>query len=251
MKTAREPGKRIYLALSISISLAAAIWLSGCASGTQARKPVTPEGSLQVLGPSHTFDLGGLGEDWTIVGEADPELLAVTERKGVPAMGLTSGTESLLLVRHISAMALATPYLSWAWNMSDHGDGVHPVRLIVGFRGGPDETTEGLLELNLIEGELPAHDRAVALVWGVSALNRGTYRLSPDATQPAAPLYTVRGGREMTGQWWLETVDLADLYKKAWPSDSLRRVEVVFIGIASAPGRPGHRGRISGVMLSK
>lgn len=225
--------------------------LGGCAQGPRQGEPITPEGSLQVMGPDLTFDLGAMDQDWTIVGDSDPERIGITERRGVPALGMTSGDESMLLVRHINAMALATPYLSWAWNMSDHGVGVHPVRLIVGFHGGRAPEPDKMLELKIIEGELPKHDRALALVWGSSALNRGTYRLSSDPDEAKAPLYTVRGGREMAGQWWLETVDLADLYAKAWPTDTMQDTQIVFIGVGAAPGSPGHRGRISGIMLSK
>jgi len=92
------------------------------------------------------------------------------------------------------------------------------------------------------------------LVWGDSALARGDLSPAGDVASagPAdrAPRFTVRGGRENTGQWWVETADLADLYTRAWPRDDHRRVRIVFVGIASAAD--GDAGaHLSGIVLSR
>ncbi len=218
-------------------------------------KDVTPEGRLDVLGPTPEFTIEGLPSDWVLVGRSTANNIKINPIEGVPGIGLTSADESLLAVRRVNAMMLATPFLSWAWNMTDHGDGMHPVRIIVGFKNNTIDTKPGFFSLarvGLNNEDLPPHNRALAIVWGDSALGRGSLRLPPvGADTPEAPLYTPRGGRENTNKWWMETVDLSEIYQKAWPDDSARDIAVSFIGIAAAPDRPGHRGRISGIVLSR
>jgi hypothetical protein len=57
---------------------------------------------------------------------------------------------------------LATPYLSWAWNVKAHGAGLHPITLVIGFQGGAREN----LPLTWLGKALPAHDRIIAIAWG-------------------------------------------------------------------------------------
>ncbi len=231
--------------------------LSACAE--VKTKNITPEGRLDVLGPTPQFTSElideGLPPDWVLVGKSSANNIKINPIAGVPGIGLTSSNESLLAVRRVGAMMLATPYLSWAWNMTDHGDGVHPVRIIVGFKNNTIDTKPDFFSfagMGLSNTDLPVHNRAISIVWGDSALGRGSLRLPPAGTDaPEAPLYIPRGGRENTNKWWMENVDLSDIYKKAWPEDSARDIAVSFIGIAAAPSRPGHRGRISGIVLSR
>lgn len=211
-----------------------------------------PEGQLAVMGPGPRFSLDAPPKDWIIsIGHESsstgtPKPLSTVTLQGVPAVELESTDAVTIAARQVDAMMLATPFLSWSWNLSDHGQGVHPMRIVVGFQGGAgaDGTVDPL------GGELPTHDRALALIWGDTMLRRGTLSL-PGADQPTqAPLYTVRGGRENTRQWWLETVDLSQLYAQAWPGDDFKSVHITFIGIAAAPRTPAVRGRVSGILLS-
>ncbi|MBL4614710.1 MAG: hypothetical protein JKY27_07550, partial [Magnetovibrio sp.] len=117
---------------------------------------------------------------------------------------------------------------------------------VVGFVGGAPEDTK-----NDVQGvALPPHDRALALIWGDTALRRGSLSLPPLERPLEAPLYTVRGGRENTRKWWSEAVDLSDLYAKAWPNDKRRKVRITFIGLAAAPTQKVVRGRVSGILLT-
>jgi len=243
------------------ISVIAATALSGlvvasCAKSTYVVVPdqPSPEGRLAVMGPVRNFNLDAPPADWIISGggthrdeaAARSSSISSVMRDGVPALELKSGAERVIAVRQVNAMMLATPFLSWSWHLSNHGEGIHPMRLIVGFHGGAPkdavQTSQGT--------GLPAHDRAIALVWGDTALRRGSLSL-PSANKPfEAPIYTVRGGRENTRKWWLEHVDLSDLYAKAWPNDNRRRTRIAFIGLASAPTQSPVRGRISGILLT-
>jgi hypothetical protein len=89
------------------------------------------------------------------------------------------------------------------------------------------------------------------LVWGDTALKRGALSLPPPDRPLEVPVYTLRGGRENTRKWWFETVDLSDLYAKAWPLDDFRHVRITFVGLAAAPTETVVRGRISGISLTR
>lgn len=226
--------------------------LAACAAPSPPNRPA-PEGQLSVMGQGLDFSLDAPPQDWIIATDdanagptpaATPLSRAIID--GVPALEMRSGPVRSLAVRRVDAMLLATPYLSWAWHLSDHGKGIHPVRLVVGFKGGVIEGGQ----VEVMGGGLPEHDRALSLVWGDTALRRGTLSLPPLGRPLQAPLYTVRGGRENTRKWWNDTVDLSDLYAKAWPDDTQRTVRITFIGVAAAPRMPAVRGRVSGILLS-
>jgi len=241
--------------IRLALICATGIALAACAAPTKINRPA-PEGLLAVMGQGLDFSLDAPPEDWIIatdeanVGptpQATPLSTAIID--GVPALEMRSGPVRSLAVRRVDAMLLATPYLSWAWHLSDHGKGIHPVRLVVGFKGGAPEA--GQVEImGGGGGGLPEHDRALSLVWGDTALRRGTLSLPPADRPLQAPLYTVRGGRENTRTWWKDTVDLSDLYAKAWPEDTRRIARITFIGVAAAPRVPAVRGRVSGILLS-
>ena len=227
--------------------MATMLAITGCAGPVPINRPA-PEGHLAVMGPAPHFDLSAPPKDWIISTDNanGRAALTMTKLQGVPALELRSTDTVTVAVRRVDAMLLATPYLSWSWHLSDHGSGIHPVRLVVGFQGGAASGAE----TEPLGGGLPNHDRALALVWGDTMLRRGTLSLPPADRPTQAPLYTVRGGRENTRRWWLETVDLSEFYAKAWPGDDFRHVRITFIGIAAAPHTPAVRGRVAGILLS-
>lgn len=233
------------------LTLAAALLsVMACAAPVKPQRPA-PEGQLAVMGPAPTFSLDAPPQDWIIsTDNADGrDALGTVTLQGVPAVELKSTGATTVAVRRVDAMLLATPYLSWSWHLSDHGTGIHPVRIVVGFQGGRPEGGD----TDPLGGGLPAHDRALALVWGDTLLRRGSISLPPAERPTQAPLYTVRGGRENTRRWWLETVDLADLYAQAWPDDVRKQARITFIGIAAAPrstAQASVRGRVAGILLS-
>ena len=227
--------------------LAVMLSFAGCVETLQPITPA-PEGRLAIMGPTPGFSLDAPPSDWTIAsnnvnGRAS---LSTATVQGVPALELKSSDVTTIAVRQVDAMLLATPFLSWSWHLSNHGPGIHPVRIVVGFEGGQGANGEA----DPLGGGLPSHDRALALVWGDTMLRRGSLSLPPTERPTEAPLYTVRGGRENTRRWWLETVDLSQLYATAWPRDDFRNVRITFIGMAAAPKMPAVRGRVAGMLLS-
>jgi hypothetical protein len=221
--------------------------LAGCAGEPAA---VSSWGTLDVMGPEQGFSVAPLPVDWAALGGRIEDHLAVVDRDGVPALKVSSGDETFAVVRRTEAVLLATPYLSWAWSVEPHGAPVHPVRLVVGFRGGAGKraTVAGGAPPWRSAG-LPPYDRALAIGWGRSALGRGSMT-EPDVVG-VAPLYTARGGRENSGHWWLETVDLAALYAKAWPADDPALARVAFIGFSAVGGESASAAYFSGIRLSR
>jgi hypothetical protein len=186
-------------------------------------------------------------------GPLDESLLQIVVKDGVPSLKITNAEDTFIVVRRTKAMMLATPFLSWSWFIEPPStSGYHPVRLVIGFYGGnPASRSRGSQPFRWLESSLPAHDRAISLTWGESALQRGTLTTPPPGSTNAAARYTVRGGRENAGSWWLETVDLSDLYRQVWPKDDSAKAQVVFIGIAAAAGRAPAPAHVSGIILSR
>ena len=70
-------------------------------------------------------------------------------------------------------------------------------------------------------------------------MQRGSITKPKSSTRrQAASRYTARGGRENTGSWWLETVELSDIYRRAYPDDAAGLSRITFIRIAAAAGKP-------------
>lgn len=160
-------------------------WTLGACSNTPPPPSMPgPEGQLTIMGNGTALNLDAPPRDWIISGGGEDRASAITSvnRDGVAALEIRSGPERVIVVRQVDAMLLATPFLSWTWNLSNHGAGIHPVRLVVGFKGGAPEDSE---TTNQGDG-LPEHDRAIVLAWGDTALKRGTLSLPPPE-RPSKP----------------------------------------------------------------
>ena len=247
----RPAGRRF---LTLALPLAAVLAVAAC----EAPRAVHVEAAdnvdnLEILAPLPGFTPGRLPAGWVIAGAARAarEAITVVEEGGVPALKVVSGKQGFVLARRTRAVLLATPYLSWAWNVESHGAGLHPINLVIGFLGGARENGgRGSQSLTWLGNALPPHNRILAIAWGDSALNRGN--LTPaSADEPGMRRYVARGGREHSGSWWLETVDLSQIYSLAWPGDHIGRSRVTFIGLAAAGGPSPAAAHISGVKLSR
>jgi hypothetical protein len=228
------------------------IILPGC---TVKQASVAPEGLLSVLGPFPGFSTLDLPDDWIIKksGSLDLGQLLVVTKDGTPSLRVTNAEDSFVIVRRTNAMMLATPFLSWSWLIKPPStSGYHPVRMVIGFYGGASKNRHVSSQpLRWPGSSLPTHDRIISLTWGESALQRGTIETPSKDNTIATPRYTVRGGRENTGSWWLETVDLSDLYRKIWPQDNMAVAQVVFIGIEAVAGHVSAPVHVSGITLSR
>ena len=215
-----------------------ALLLSLPISCTVEKADIGPDGRLDVLGPVPGFvGKGGLPGDWVIEGpdHALKDNLSAVTHDRIPALKVTAGKKPFIAALRTQALMLATPYLSWSWNMEIDDGGRHPVRLVVGFERGKDGSmTWKSRPQDWFGNTLPPHERAITIAWGESALERGSLHLPKGADAARrAPRYTARGGRENTYTWWLETVDLARIYAQAWPGEDYSRVRITFIGVAT------------------
>ena len=242
---------QIFLKLT-TLAGAMLLILPGCAV---KQADVTPEGLLSVLVPFPGFSPKNLPDNWAIKknGSLDVSQLQIVTKDGMPSLKITNGEDSFIVVKRTRAMMLATPFLSWSWLIEPPStSGYHPVSMVIGFYGGhPTSRSGGSQPFRWLGSSLPTHDRAMRLIWGESALQRGTLAPPPPSSTNEAPRYTVRGGRENAGSWWQETVDLSDLYRQIWEQDDSAKAQVVFIGIAAAAGRAPAPAHVSGITLSR
>lgn len=235
---------------AIFLMVAAAVGLAACAV---PRATVDPAGRLDILGPGPGFTPAAGSGEWSVVGPGDgsgPQFSTV-ETQGIRSLRVVSGAKTGILFRHIDAILVVAPYLSWAWDVEPHTGTEHPIRVIAGFHGGnPASGSWGSRPLAWLGSDLPPYDRLLTIGWDISALRRGS--MSPPREDPRAPRhYTVRGGDENTGTWQFETVDLADLYRQAWPDDDLSKVRVMFVGVAAVGGEAPAAASFSGLVLSR
>lgn len=207
---------------------------------------------MDVLGPIPAFEPSALPADWVTAGAVGRGQLQVVERDGIPALMVVNGGGEFVAAKPTGAFLLATPYLSWAWNMEMTETGPHPVRLIVGLEGGIRQRRTPTKPAPAAAPALPGHDRTIVIAWGESALRRGAIVKPPGGAGPSPPSqYTARGGHENAGAWWLETVDLSDIYRRSWPGDDAANARITFIGVAASAGRPPSPAYLSGIRLSR
>ncbi len=245
MMQATKPG----IFLSVLIWAPVLVLVAACSKPSTT---IQPGGTMNILGPVPAMVPHPLPDDWITEGKPGPGQLTVVNRDGVPALKVVNGGQSFVSVKPARASLLATPYLSWAWNMDPQNQGTHPVRLVIGFLGGAPDSRVWGSGFGKPGAKLPRHDRAVVIVWGESALQRGSItKPKPTRNAEAAARYTARGGRENTGSWVFETVDLSDIYRRTWPGDDAGNVQITFIGIAAAPGKTPSAAYISGLRLSR
>ena len=89
-------------------------------------------------------------------------------------------------------------------------------------------------------------------MWDASALSRGNLTAGDATGEVATARYIVRGGAEKAGNWWVETVDLETLYRRAWPTDDFRRARITFVGLSSVEGGDAADGMVvAGIRLSR
>jgi hypothetical protein len=235
--------------------------LSACAEQKRTTT-VEPEGRLPVLDTDGALTsglaVGVLPKDWVAIGPTGivKKRVSVVIQNGVKALKIISGAEKFSIVRRTRAMLLATPYLNWSWNLSTHGPGTHPIRLIIGFRGGlrHSNKTKQTWNQKVFAGfgeNFPEFDRSLTVTWEDSALQRGTLFLPAPKEGKLLPRYIVRGGRENYGKWWPEFIDLGDLYNQVWPDDDMSLVQVTFIGVAASSGNVPTTGFLSEVTLTR
>jgi len=197
---------------------------------------VSPEGTLEVLSAASLVPGPKLPSDWVVDTEGDGvigrEAIDIENRVNGAILTLRTARQRFVLARRTKATLLATPYMGWSWRMTASTGHESDIRIIVAFHGGkPESRSWGGEPLAYLGLTLPPFDRAIAILWGRSALERGSL-----STSAAIPEYVARGGVEHEDTWWSDNLDLAALYRKAWPDDRIERARIMFVGFAVAEG---------------
>ncbi len=204
---------------------------------------------LTILGPAEDLDPSALPRDWVLHGADDAgwDRLRLAKLREVPALRIVNDRDRQMVLRRVKGWLDRAPILKWSWNMEPQDDGPHPTSLVVGLNGGEADRRwwEGY-RYHLLAQDPPPHDRLIAFVWGDEASHKG----GSSHTQPPPPpkerfaprraataIHVQRGGRENAGKWWMEKADVLALYKRFWPEDDIRRVEITFVGFLSEAER--------------
>lgn len=232
-----------------SLALAALLALAACA---QPPPPALTNvgGRALVIGPDPGFDPARVAPPFWRSPERAANRFALVDLQGRPVMRVDAPEpgqpSNSTLGRRVDVPILSMPYLHWAWYLEPaiyaggSGDGLdRGLRLSVGFYGGHPRSPQ--LTDRWFGGPdgMPAHDRRLDIVFGgiaqahgenayqhMSALNDQGVRheLRPRATG-------------QSGEWKLEALDIATLYRTYWPNDRMERVNIVFLGVGGLPGR--------------
>lgn len=230
------------------LAVAILVVVSAC---EQTRTPVALDGTLAVFSNDPAHPVIGRASDWVRMG-ADAALThKVVYTENVPGLEVTGAQGNAAMLRRTEALLLATPFLFWSWSAVD-GPPEHPVRLVIGLADKPDRDRPSALATAFSGPALPAFSRTLTLIWGASALQRGSLDVQPAAPKrkPRAR-YVVRGGRENRNRWWSENLDLSQIHVMAWPQIDMADSRVVFVGISVAGGEAPGKMLISGLRLSR
>lgn len=133
--------------------------------------------------------------------------LKVIEKDGMPVVQCHTQGSASMLVRYVDADLEGHPRLEWRWMVEDgidspldertvEGDD-HPIRLFLRFVNAAGE------------------DNAMEIIWANVHLQRGQWKYLG-----GFPHYVANGGEAELGRWYAESVDLRDLYRKAWGDPS-------------------------------
>ena len=212
-----------------------------------------PGDSANILSLPAGFNINELPSGWVLYGNAGTVQVSPSNVDPLHELSVTSSDKGFALMRMTDAVLLATPYLHWRWNLAPGDWAYHPVRLLIGFSGGKPVQPESKGFAGLFSTQKPAFkDRGLSIVWGPSALMRGTlsyFGNSQNTLNEAR--YTIRGGQENTGIWKSETLDLSHLYARAWPNDDISKVKITSIGLGVAKSQPPYSALIGDIRLSR
>jgi|TARA_B100000315_G_scaffold260681_1_gene324027 hypothetical protein len=212
------------------IGAALTLLVSACAIPATS---ITPEGYLEIFGPSTTLKKANLSGEWFVDGMEKSSFLAghlnIERIDGSPALNISAGAQNYIFAKRTRASLLAAPFLSWSWNVPSFEGEEYPVRLIIGFHGGdPKSGSWGSQPLVYLGQITPPFDRAISIIWHRNGLLRGTIDRAAKL-----PKYIARGGIDKTDKWQTENIDLANIYQRLWPKDEFHKVRIMFAGFAA------------------
>ena len=238
-------GNTTFLLLGIAILL----FFGAC---TRTHTPVGLDSAVKIFSDNPQNPIFGQNSDWTRLGSSRSVNIKSVYKGAIPVLQISSAYANAAFLRRVDAQLLATPFLFWSWSVID-GPPIHPVRLIIGF-SDTGQSNDRIDDNRTIfsSQKLPAFSRTLTLVWGASALKRGTLTIKPNQKgQKPGARYIVRGGRENQHRWWNENLDLSHLHTLAWPLVDMSQSRIVFTGISTAGGAVPGTMQIAQIKLSR
>ena len=107
---------------------------------------------------------------------------------------------------------------------------------IIGINNKDFKTQKKLVtNNNVLVGQIPSYNKKITLVWGRSKLTKSklNFRYTKNEQQNHV-IYTVRAGEKVGEKWWSEAIDLAALYKQAWPKENQINAKIIFLGVIAS-----------------
>ena len=226
--------------------------LSFMAACTRTHTPVGLDSTVKIFSDNPHNPIFGQNNDWTRLGSGRSVNIKSVYKGAIPVLQISSAYANAALLRRVDAQLLATPYLFRSWSVID-GPPIHPVRLIIGFSDTAQNKGHNNDKRTIFSNhKLPAFSRTLTLVWGASALKRGTLTIKPKQKgQKPGAHYIVRGGRENHYRWWNESLDLSHLHTLAWPLVDMSKSRIVFTGVSTTGGAVPGTMQIAQLKLSR
>ena len=195
---------------------------------------VSPEGDLEIFGPSHGFTGDNVPNDWVLEGsdknKVSTKTLIINDTGSTPILRLNSSNKNFVLLRRTSANLLASPYLGWSWRIHNPSGQNLPISIVIGFYGGdPTSRSWGSKPLVYLGTKVPPYDRIIAIVWGKHSDTKGIIKI-----KNKMPHYIAGSGINKKNVWLIENIDLSKLYRQIWPKDDVVRTRIMFVGFTSA-----------------
>lgn len=136
---------------------------------------------------------------------------------GIDALQFSTDDSASMLFRYVDIPLQEYPFLNWQWRVDETivseadpasraGDD-HPARLYVRFI-----TEQGAA-------------RNMEIIWS-NEKKAGEYKFL-DSDQ--FPHYVARGGDENLQQWWIEEINLLEIYKTLWPDNVPANISLIAI----------------------
>lgn len=237
--------------LNLALVVISVLALTSCA----APKSAAPVGGiLNILDPSPDL-AGALGSgdvpnDWVMSGDPGKESIIVRTIDNTPALYTATSRTPFALMRRTKASLLATPFLTWQWNVVPPGIGDHPIEIVVGMINRTVKSDTPWWHVGSSSSD--EINRVIAITFSETALDRGSV-IGPIKKDgyPENARYVARGGLEQGRQWLTDTVDLSLIHRQVWPDDDARKLDIMMVGVRSNAATPGPNMSLSSVRLHR
>lgn len=145
---------------------------------------------------------------------SDQAPLTWEDKEGRIALAARPGIGSFEIGRRTNVIVLASPYLSFDWQLNNTAQ-VGDVELVLGFR----RQSQGSWTENDLGAGKPSIDQEVRIAVGQYAVSYG--------------------------QWQREYFDLSTLYRRYWPDTDADEVRLVWIGLVSGKDHTPAQGSVT------